>query len=133
VKNLPTHARTRTGTRIFVYIYIYIYMPLFFRVSREINCTEMVKLLSFISHIYCKNTHNILVFCMQLQCISQTSQTREEDLNFLIYISCSFRIRPSNLYPIRINLELWILQLVGLLGREISHVARPLPTPDRHP
>jgi hypothetical protein len=34
------------------------------------------------------------------------------------------------LFAIRINLELFILQSVGLLGRGISPIARPLPTQD---
>jgi hypothetical protein len=44
-------------------------------------------------------------------------------MNIFPPYSSTFRIRPSDLLPLGMNLDLWILQrVVGLLGRRISQL-----------
>jgi hypothetical protein len=51
---------------------------------------------------------------------------------FELLFSSSFLIRPSGLFPIRINLDLWTArEVVELVGRVIIPVARTLPTQDK--
>jgi hypothetical protein len=70
--------------------------------------------------------------------------SRTTNLHVSLYASSTssvstFRIMPSDVLPIRINLEIWILQRAArVLERVISRVARPLPTQnntniERHP
>jgi hypothetical protein len=51
-------------------------------------------------------------------------------INFFFSSSSSFRVRPTGLFPIRINLPNCgsYRQVIGLLGRLISPIAKPLPT-----